>query len=151
MLTYAVLQGSQESKPLELRFDLRTPPEWLLILLHGVVAYFYVEIFFGLDRMERLAMAQQFASYKFAQLMVPLTISMDVIILLCGNSRKSMLAIGLALCLALITGNRSFVDARGSSRNVLLATAVAWLEVDWHRFCLWFYGLRFQDDLFSRL
>jgi hypothetical protein len=109
MLTYSVMQGGRESRPIELRYELKTPPEWAMILIHCFVAYFYIEVFFGLDRMERLAIAQRFTSYKFGQLLVPLTLSMDVLIVLCGNNRKSLLAVALALLLALVTGNRSYV------------------------------------------
>lgn len=109
LVTYAVMQGSRESRPLELRYALHTPPEWAIVVLHVVVAYFYIKIFFGMDRMERLAMASRYASYKFGQLLIPLMMSMDIIIVLCGNKRKAMLAIAFALLLALVTGNRSYV------------------------------------------
>gem|GEM_PF-5442970 len=109
LVTYAIMQGKRPSRPLELRYSLSTPPELVIVLIHAVVAYFYVQIFFGLDRMERLAMAQQYPSYKFAQLLVPLTLSMDIIMVLCGNNRKSMICVVLALLLALVTGNRSYV------------------------------------------
>ena len=109
LITYAVMQGKRDSKPIELRYALHTPPEWALIAIHVLVTYFYIKIFFGLDRMERLAMASQYASYKFGQLLIPLTMSMDIITILCGNKRKGMMAMGLALLLALVTGNRSYV------------------------------------------
>lgn len=109
LVTYAVMQGNRPSQPLELRYTLHTPPEWAIVLIHVLVAYFYIKIFFGLDRMERLAMASRYTSYKFGQLLIPLAMSMDIITILCGNKRKSMLCIALALLLALVTGNRSYV------------------------------------------
>ena len=107
--TYFVMQGSQESRPLDLRYDLRTPPEWCLILLHVAAAYIYVQVFFGMDRMERIAMAQLHASYKFATLVVPLTLAFDILIVFTGHTRKAIVAISLALLLALVTGNRNYI------------------------------------------
>ena len=110
--TYFVLQGSKESRPLPLRFDLQTPPAWALIAIHCVSAYVYVQVFFGMDRMERIAMSQLHLSYKFATLVVPLTLAIDVLVVMSSKTKtdhKAIIAIGLAFLLSLLTGNRSYV------------------------------------------
>lgn len=107
--TYLVMQGSQEIRPIELKYDLRTPPEWCLLLLHVAALYIYVEVLFGLDRMERIAMSQLFASYKFATLVVPLMLALDILVVLTERGRKAVVAIGLALLLAFVTGNRNYI------------------------------------------
>lgn len=109
LITYAVMQGSDRITPIPLKYDLRLPPEWGLILLHCVAAWVYSEWFLGMDRMARISMAQMHVSYKFATLVVPLTLAMDIIVILSAENRKALTTISLALLLALLTGNRSYV------------------------------------------
>ena len=109
LVTYLVLQGKKESHPLALRYDLQAPPSWALILIHLFSAYVYVEVFFGMDRMERLAMSQVHVSYKLATLIVPITLAMDVLVVLSSRDRRAVVAIVLAFLLSLLTGNRSYV------------------------------------------
>lgn len=109
IVTYFVLQGGQESRPIQLRYDLHAPPSWALVLLHLVAAYIYVQVFFGMDRMERIAMSQLHVYYKFATLVVPVTLAIDVLVVLSSKDRKAFVAITLALLLSLLTGNRSYV------------------------------------------
>lgn len=109
LVTYFVLQGRQEMRPIKLEYELVTPPEWAMILLHLAAAYVYVQVFFDMDRMERIAMSQLHLSYKFATLLVPITLAVDILVVLSGNQRKAVVAMTLALLLSLLTGNRSYV------------------------------------------
>lgn len=120
VVTYLIMQGSQPSRPLALRYKLSTPPEWAIILLHLLAGYFYAQIFLGMDRMERIAMAQRYTSYKFATLIVPLMLAVDIILILNSKDRKSILTSVMALLIALLTGNRNYV------LFVFLVTAFHW-------------------------
>lgn len=109
LVTYFVIQGRHESKPIDLRYNVKTPPEWAIILVHLIAAYFYVQFFLGMDRMERLAMAQRYTTYKFATLLVPLVLALDIILILNSKDRKSIVASFMALLISLLTGNRNYV------------------------------------------
>ena len=120
LVTYHFMQGNEVSKPLPLRYNVTTPPEWGIVLLHLAAAYVYASIFLGMDRMERIAMAQRYTSYKFATLVVPLVLATDILLILNSRDRKSVLTSLLALGLALLTGNRNYV------LFVFLVTAFHW-------------------------
>ena len=109
MVTYAVMQGGDKIVPIELRYKLNTPPGWALILIHAMAAWVYTEWFLGMDRMSRIAMSQLHVSYKFATLVVPLTLAMDIIVVLSAKERRAALAVLLALTLSILTGNRSYI------------------------------------------
>ena len=109
LATYSLLQGGHSMKPVELRYDLQAPPEWALVLIHCIAAWIYSEWFLGMDRMSRIAMIQMQVTYKFAVLVVPLALAMDILIMLSANNRKAVTAIVLAIILSLLSGNRTYV------------------------------------------
>ena len=107
--TYTLLQGGRMPKPIQLRYQLQSPPEWVLVLLHILAAWIYSEWFLGMDRMARIAMVQLQVTYKFAVLVVPLALAMDILIVLSSGHRKALTAVVLAIVLSLLTGNRTYV------------------------------------------
>lgn len=120
VITYWVMQGKHEVKPLSLRYNVTTPPEWVIVLYHLAAAYIYVQVFLGMDRMERIAIAQRYTSYKFATLIPPLVLAVDILLIINSKDRKSILTSVFALLIALLTGNRNYV------LFVFLVTAFHW-------------------------
>jgi len=109
IVTYFIAQGKTVIRPVDLRYQLRTPPFWVLILVHTIAAYVYTTSFYSMNRMERIAASQLHVSYKFVILVIPVALAMDVLVILCSTGRKALFAWCLALILSLVTGNRSYV------------------------------------------
>ena len=109
MVTYSVTLPRVAPKAMDVRIPLRMPPSWVMVLAHAAAAIFFIQVFFGMERVERLARAQESTSYKFACLIVPVFLALDVIVILADQGKRGQLAWVLAVLLSLVTGNRSYV------------------------------------------
>lgn len=119
LLTYTFV-GVGTPRAIDHRYDLRLPPDWVFVVVHLVAVAGFARLFLGMSRMERMAMADTSTLYRFACLLVPLVLVADIVVITCTEGKQGKLAFWLALPLALVTGNRTYVVF------IALAAAYRW-------------------------
>jgi hypothetical protein len=108
LIAYTVL-GTSSPCVVDRKYNLRLPPTAVLIAVNLLAAATFYSIFFDMSRMERMSMASTSPMYKFAGLLIPMVLALDIVVIVSGQDRKALTAFVAAVLVALITGNRNYV------------------------------------------